>query len=98
MQIPQEFHDFCLYLHQDSMVVYGPKIEDVITGALRHMDKERRAALRKYVDQLLADDYSDAELQAIYRATDAELGIRNDDGIRYFLAMVRDAIDQTILK
>jgi hypothetical protein len=96
MQIPEEFYDFCLYLHQDSMVVYGSKIEDVISGALQHMDKERRANLRKYISQLLAGEYSDTELQEIYRATDAELGIRNENGIRHFLALVRDTIDQNI--
>jgi hypothetical protein len=98
MQIPEEFYDFCLYLHQDSMVVYGPEIQDVIAGALRHMDRASRVALRKYIDKLLTGNHSDAELQAIYRTTDAELGIRNDGGMRHFLAMVRDTIDKNILE
>ena len=92
MQIPDEFYDFCRYLHQDSMMVYGPNIEDVISGALEHMDTAHRSVLRKFIGHLLAGGYSDDELQAIYRTTDAEIGIRNDKGIRHFLAMVRDAI------
>lgn len=37
IRIPQEFYDFCLYLHQDSIVVYGATVEDIIAGALRHI-------------------------------------------------------------
>jgi hypothetical protein len=89
MQIPDEFYDFCLYLHQDSFEVYGRSIEEIVDGAMRHMPRDRRARLGDYVTHLLAGGYSDQELQDIYRSTDAEIGIRT--GIRQFLITVRDA-------
>ena len=91
VQIPQEFFDFCLYLHQDSKEVYGETIEKIITGALRHMDVKRRLTLKKFIDELLAGGYSDADLVKIYGSTDAELGI-HDGGMRNFLSMVRSTI------
>lgn len=95
MNITEEFYDFCLYLHQD-YTLYGPKPQDWIDGALRHMDKERRSALKDYLDGLLSGDYSDAQLQEIYRSTDTELRIWDDRGVRLFLEMVRDTIDRKV--
>ena len=39
MQIPDEFFDFCLYLHQDSFDVYGTEPKDIAAGATKHMSK-----------------------------------------------------------
>jgi hypothetical protein len=62
MQIPEEFYDFCLYLHQDSAGVYGFSVEDIIDGDLRHMKPAQRLLLRDYIRHLIAGDYSDDEL------------------------------------
>jgi hypothetical protein len=91
MQIPDEFYEFCLYLHQDSFDFYGREPQDLATGALRFVPKEKHAALRAFLDHLLTGNYSDAQLQEIYRSTDADIGFRS--GLRYFLALVRDTID-----
>ncbi len=96
MSIPSEFYDFCLYLHQDSMEVYGPEVQNVIDGALRHMPRDQRMSLRDYLEKLLTGEYSDKQLQEIFSGTDAELGIRQ--GLRQFLARVRDTIDADISK
>lgn len=74
MQIPDEFYDFCLYLHQDSEHVYGPEPQDWIKGALRHIDRKCHPALRAYVDELLNGNYTGKELQDIWHSTDAEMG------------------------
>ena len=43
MQIPEEFYDFCLLLHQDSFILYGREPEDVAAGPLQYMSKEQRS-------------------------------------------------------
>jgi hypothetical protein len=96
MQIPDEFYDFCLYLHQDFDVVYGPEPQDWIKGALEHMGREQRAALRAYVNTLLTGSYNGEELQAIWRSTDAEISCRDERSLRNFLGMVRDIIDKAV--
>jgi hypothetical protein len=96
MSTPREFYDFCLYLHQDSVEIYGSDPQDWIEGALQLMQTdERRARLRAYVNELLTGEYSDAQLLEIYRNTDPEMGI--DRGLRHFFAMVRDIIDRHAL-
>jgi hypothetical protein len=45
-----------------------------------------------FLNHLLTGNYSDAQLQEIYRKGDADIGFR--EGLRYFLALVRDGIDR----
>lgn len=92
MQIPDEFYDFCLYLHQDSLHVYGTEMQNIAAGALRHMPKEQKLALRSFLEHLLTGNYSDAQLDEIYRGTDAEIGFRSN--LRHFLTLTRDTIDR----
>ncbi len=89
MKIPNEFFKFCLCLHQD-FLLNGPEPQDWIKGALECVQREHRPALSAFVNELLTGGYSDAELQQIYRSTDAELRIWDDRGVRPFLAMVLD--------
>jgi hypothetical protein len=95
MQIPEEFYDFCLYLHQDSFEVYGREPADLAAGPIRHMSKQQKLALRAFLDHLLTGNYSDAQLQEIYRKGDADIWF-SDDSLRYFLRLVRDTIDRSV--
>ena len=92
MQIPEAFYDFCLLLHQDSFVYYGREPEDVAAGPLQYMSKEQKVALRAFLNELLTGNYSDEELQKIYRKGDADISFSH--GLRYFLGLVRDTIDR----
>jgi hypothetical protein len=94
MQIPEEFYEFCLYLHQDSFDLYGREPQELAAGPLRFVPKEKRAVLRAFIDQLLTGNYSDEQLQKIYRSTDADISF--PEGLRYFLGLVRDAIDRSV--
>ncbi|MEA2876067.1 MAG: hypothetical protein QOF14_1263 [Hyphomicrobiales bacterium] len=93
MQIPEEFYDFCLYLHQDSFYMYGTDPKNIAAGAMEHMSKEQNLALRAFLNHLLTGGYSDDELQKIYRDTDPEISFHGEE-LRYFLALVRDAINR----
>jgi hypothetical protein len=92
MQIPEEFYDFCLYLHQDSFDVYGTDPKGIAAGAMRHMSKAQKQTLAAFLDELLSGKYSNEQLDEIYRGTDAEIGFRS--GLRYFLALAREATDR----
>jgi hypothetical protein len=92
MQIPEAFYDFCLLLHQDSFVLYGRELQDLAAGPLQYMSKDQKVALRAFLNHLLAGNYSDGQLQEIYRKGDADIGFR--EGLRYFLGLVRDTIDR----
>jgi hypothetical protein len=93
MQIPDEFYDFCLYLHQDSFYVYGTEPKDIAAGAIRHLSKAQKQTLGAFLDELLTGDYSDGELQEIYRGGDPEIGFRGEE-LRYFLGLVRTTLDR----
>jgi hypothetical protein len=92
MQIPEAFYDFCLLLHQDSFDFYGREPQDLAAGPLRYMSNEQKVALRTFLDHLLSGNYSDEQLDEIYRQGDADIGFRS--GLRYFFGLVRDTIDR----
>lgn len=94
ISIPEEFYDFCLYLHQDSFYVYGTNPEDIAAGAMKHMSKAQKQTLATFLGELLTGNYSDAQLDEIYRGTDAEIGFR--ETLRYFLTLTRDLIDRGV--
>lgn len=91
MHIPEEFYDFCLYLHQD-FELYGPEPQDWINGAMRHMDNASRLVLKDYLVLLLAGVYSDTQLEEIYYSTDSEIRFLDVRELRIFLGMVRDTV------
>lgn len=87
-----EFFKFCSGLHQD-FLLYGPKPEDWIDGALGFVSEDRWPDLRQFVHELLVGNYSDAQLQEIYRGTYTELRIWEDRGVRLFLEFLKERID-----
>jgi hypothetical protein len=91
MQLPDEFVDLCLYLHQDSFYVYGNDPKDIAAGATKHMSDAQKQALAAFLDQLLTGDYSEDQLQEIYRRGDPEISILP---LRYFFGLVRDTISR----
>ena len=73
MQIPEEFLDVCLYLHQDSFDVYGTEPEDIAAGAIKQMSNAQKQTLAAFLDELWTGDYSEDQLQEIYRRGDPEI-------------------------
>jgi len=93
MQIPEEFYDFCLYLHQDSFHMYGTDPKNIAAGAMEHMSETQKQTLAAFLNELLTGSHSDDQLQEIYRGTDAEIGFRGEE-LRHFLGLARDTIDR----
>ena len=93
IQAPDEFFRFCRGMHQDAFEVYGPEIENVIAGALGFVAKDRQLMLARFLRELLAGS-SDAEIMALYRSSDAEIGFRDPRGLRPYLQMVAETIER----
>lgn len=93
MQIPDVFYDYCIWLHQDSYIFYGPMMEDIVAGALKKIRPERWPELRAFVHELLTGPYSESDLMTIFRSTDADVTPRGPDGARAFLTYLRGLID-----
>jgi hypothetical protein len=91
MQIPDEFFDFRLYLHQDSFYVYGTDPKDIAAGAIKHMSKAQQQNACGFLDELLTGNYSDDQLQEIYRRGDPEISF---SPLRCFFGLVRDTINR----
>jgi hypothetical protein len=78
--------------------MYGPAPEDWIDGALGFVEERRWPLLRRFIHDLLNGEYSNAQLQEVYRNTYTELRFGDDKELRLFLEMVRDRIDQKLAK
>lgn len=90
----EEFFQFCSGLHQDIFLLHGSEPQNWIRAALPFVPVENLPVLRNYLTALLEGPYSDAELQALYRSTYTEVGIREDHGVRVFFRMICDIIDE----
>jgi hypothetical protein len=93
MQIPDVFYDYCIWMHQDSFIFYGPTMEDILAGALKKIRTERWPELRAFVHELLTGPYSDSDLLTIFRSTDADVTPSDPPSARGFLLYLRDLID-----
>ncbi|WP_438277737.1 hypothetical protein [Nitrobacter sp.] len=89
MVVPKEFVYVveCFYQGSDEEV---STMEEWVAKALRCSDKQDQAAVKRFLQELLAQNLADAELQRIW----------NDAGANYFfedirgvLTLIRDAID-----
>lgn len=92
----KEFFDFCAFLHQDVVLLHGNEIQGIVRATLEHYKAERLTRLRAYLRDVLDGPYSDAELQALYRSTYTEIGIREDRGVRVFFKMICEIIDEKL--
>ncbi len=89
MLVPKEFHRLveCFYQGSDEEV---STIEEWIVFALEYLNKQQRAVVKNFLQELLAQNPTDAELQRIW----------NDAGPDYFfydirgvLTLIRDSIE-----
>jgi hypothetical protein len=63
------------------------------TRAILHSSSITAATLRAFLDHLLNGNYSDAQLQELYRKGDADIGFRGEE-LRSFLGLTRATIDR----
>jgi hypothetical protein len=89
MLVPKEFDRLveCFYQGSDEEV---STIEEWIVFALEYLNKQQRAVVKRFLQELLAQNLTDAQLQRIW----GDAGANYDfDDIRGVLTLIRDAID-----
>jgi hypothetical protein len=90
MEIPAEFKQFS-YLLMPDLYDKGTDIFDWFPNALKDRSGERKRIVKNFLDELLDGTHDNAELQRVWRSTAPRYGF-NDEGLRYFLTLVRDSI------
>jgi len=65
MDRPREFVEFCRRFHQDIFLLQ-PKMEDAIDSVLNSFDATQRAVLREFIESLVRNNLSDAELGKLW--------------------------------
>lgn len=95
MYVSDEFLDFCSGLLQD-FTRHVPEPQDSINEALQFVGKERLPIFGDYLDGLLSANYSDVQLQEMFRGTGSDTSFLDVRYPRQFLGMVRDTIDSIL--
>lgn len=73
--------------------MYGTDPKDIAAGAIKHMSKVQKQTLAAFLEELLTGDYSEDQLQEIYRRGDPEISF---SPLRYFFGLVRDALNRDL--
>lgn len=85
------FRKLCGYFHQD-IGLDNASPEEWIAFARRHLDRSERNAARQYVDGLLSEAHSAAELQRVWFDSGAEVYFPDEGDLRKFLRLTRDML------
>jgi hypothetical protein len=96
MELPQVFHDYCIWFSQDSDYIHGPTLEDMFAGSLDGVKPEKHQELRDFIQGLLTGPYSEMELLEALQAANADMLPRDLDSVRPFYKYMRDVIDSRI--
>jgi hypothetical protein len=89
MLVPKEFDHVveCFYQGSDEEV---STMEEWIAFALEYLNKQQRAVVKRFLQELLAQNLTDAELQRIWGDAGADYDF---DDIRGVLSLIRDSIN-----
>jgi hypothetical protein len=93
MIVPEEFKRFAEGFYQGSDAECSTP-QEWIASALKRLDARQRANLKRFLTELLNKNRDEAELQDIWNSSSADYYIKGNDGIRTFLTMVRDMIEE----
>lgn len=70
----------------------GDTMEEILRTAVSPFRGEARLKLRKYLDDITADRFPDAELTRLWNATPANVVFYEQGGLRIFLRLIRDRL------
>lgn len=89
MLVPKEFDHVveCFYQGSDEEI---STMEEWVAKALRCSNKQDQAVVKRFLQELLAQDLRDAELQRIWNDAGANYFF---DDIRGVLTLIRDSIE-----
>jgi len=90
------FRRFADLLNQDAFVLYGPTPEHWFAAIFEGTPRPELESVLDHVEHLLSDPYTEADLEAYWRTTWADLSPRGKNGYRTFFALVRDYLRRRI--
>ena len=91
MNVPEEFDKLCGAFYPHSHEEYATE-DEWIAGTIKGFIRpEKRNSLKRYLDELLSDRYSDADLAEAWSSTSPTYNIR-PGGHRNFLTKIRDCL------
>lgn len=94
MIVPDEFTRFASAFYQGSDRE-AATLQDWIASGLRRLDVKEREVLRKFLADTLNAPVDEAELRRIWDSTSADYYITGHNGMRAFLTMIRDDLNNS---
>ena len=91
MQIPQEFRHLAHCFHQDSDLM-ASTAEQWVAYALGLINQDQKIVVKKFLTELLRGRPDGKVLQDVWESTGPDWGFGDDEELRLFLTMIRDAI------
>ena len=95
MKIPEEFMSFSLAFYfgsSDDYATWDERIEDSIDASLT---KEEQVGVKRFLDLILADGYSDQDLELIWRKTSPTYNF-SAGGHRVFFTLAQEALNKRL--
>jgi hypothetical protein len=89
MVVPKEFDHVVQCFYQGSSAEVS-SMEEWVALALSFSNKQKQAVVKRFLQELLAQDLTEAELQRIWNDAGADYFFSNMRGV---LTLIRDAIE-----
>jgi hypothetical protein len=91
MNVSEEFDRLCIAFYPHSHEEYATEDEWIAGIVKRFVKNEARGSLKRYLDEVLSDRYSDADLAEAWSSTSPTYNFR-PGGHRVFLTKIRDCL------
>lgn len=88
---PASFLNVCRMFHQDIDTAY-PTIEEMANFAASIVPVADRTEVSEFIDHVLTGDYTNGELKALWRRSDADVYFREGEHVRRLLSLMREKL------
>lgn len=88
---PVSFLKVCRMFHQDVDKIY-PSIEEMANYAVRIVPVADRTEVSQFIDHVLTGNYTNAELKALWRRSDADVYFREGEHVRLLLSFMKEKL------
>lgn len=85
---PASFLKVCRMFHQDIDKIH-PTIEEMANYAARIVPAADRVEVSRFIDHVLTGDYTNGELKALWRRSDADVYFREGEQVRLLLSLMK---------
>lgn len=88
---PTSFLNVCRMFHQDIDTTH-PTIEEMASFAASIVPVADRAEVSKFINHVLKGDYTNGELKALWRRSDADVYFREGEHVRLLLSLMKEKL------